>query len=448
MLRIFRHYIPGLTAILLAGDLAVIGASFMVTLVTSTWGGNGPDALRFALVASTTIFLLYLGDLYNVRLPLGHREVLARLVACQGLAGLLVAAIGFALPSLRLGRWAFFEIGVTTTVGLLFWRWSWLGPKSLARMTIRVLVVGTGPIARVLAELAPISARPFSIVGFIDDDPAASDLIPEGHALLGKTTDLSAIVEELHPDLIVVAQMDRRGHFPAQPLLECRLRGIAVEDWPAFYEKATGKILVTSLRPSWLVFADGFVKTPRTEIIKRLFDVTLAFCGLILAAPVMLMVAAAIKLESPGSILYRQSRSGQNGCVFILNKFRSMRQDAEKETGPVWAAQSDSRVTRVGAFLRRPRGAHELHRAAPGAARVRPGPSEANPLLHEAAFRQAGDHGLGSGQVPLRIVRRRRAGKAPVRSVLHQEPFSLPRFSDLAQHCSSRPFRSRPLSAV
>ena len=112
---------------------------------------------------------------------------------------------------------------------------------------------------------------------------------------------------------------------------------------------------MTSLRPSWLVFADGFVKTPRTEIIKRLFDVTLAFCGLILAAPVMLLVAAAIKLESPGSILYRQSRSGQNGCVFILNKFRSMRQDAEKETGPVWAAQSDSRVTRVGAFLRRTR---------------------------------------------------------------------------------------------
>jgi len=355
MLRIFRHYISGLTAILFAGDLVVIGSAFMVTLATGTWGGHGPDALRFTLVAGTTIFLLYLGDLYNVRLPLGHRELLARLVASQGLAGLLVAAIGFALPSLRLGRWAFLEIGVTTTVGLLFWRWSWLGPKSLARMTIRVLVVGTGPIARVLAELAPISARPFSIVGFIDDDPAASDLIPEGHALLGKTTDLSAIVEELHPDLIVVAQMDRRGHFPAQPLLECRLRGIAVEDWPAFYEKATGKILVTSLRPSWLVFADGFVKTPRTEIIKRLFDVTLAFCGLILAAPVMLLVAAAIKLESPGSILYRQSRSGQNGCVFILNKFRSMGHDAEKETGPVWASQSDSRVTRVGAFLRRTR---------------------------------------------------------------------------------------------
>src|SRR5438128_12580789 len=98
-------------------------------------------------------------------------------------------------------------------------------------MTIRVLVVGTGPIARVLAELAPISARPFSIVGLIDDDPAASDLIPEGHALLGKTTDLSPIVEELHPDLIVVAQIDRRAHSPAHSLLQCRLRGLAVEGW-------------------------------------------------------------------------------------------------------------------------------------------------------------------------------------------------------------------------
>src|SRR2546427_8082841 len=149
MLRIFRHYLPVLTAILLAGDLAVIGASFLVTMATGTWGGTGPAGLRFAMVAGTVAFLLYLGDLYNTRLPLGHRELVARLVACQGLAGLFVAAIGFALPSLKLGRWAFLEIGATMTIGLLVWRSPWLGPKSLARMTIRVLVVGTGPIAKV-----------------------------------------------------------------------------------------------------------------------------------------------------------------------------------------------------------------------------------------------------------------------------------------------------------
>jgi sugar transferase (PEP-CTERM system associated) len=159
----------------------------------------------------------------------------------------------------------------------------------------------------------------------------------------------------MRPDIVVVAQIDRRGCFPAQTLLECRLRGIRVEDWPTFYEKATGKILVTAVRPSWLIFSDGFVKTPRTEIIKRLFDVTASLVGILLSLPLMALAAVAIKLESSGPVLYRQPRLGQNGCVFILNKFRSMRQDAEKETGPVWATQQDNRITRVGGFLRRTR---------------------------------------------------------------------------------------------
>jgi exopolysaccharide biosynthesis polyprenyl glycosylphosphotransferase len=97
------------------------------------------------------------------------------------------------------------------------------------------------------------------------------------------------------------------------------------------------------------------VKTPRTEIIKRLCDVTVSLVGLALALPAMIVVAIAVKLESAGPILYRQPRLGRNGCVFILNKFRSMRQDAEKETGPVWARARDPRVTRVGALLRRTR---------------------------------------------------------------------------------------------
>jgi sugar transferase (PEP-CTERM system associated) len=133
------------------------------------------------------------------------------------------------------------------------------------------------------------------------------------------------------------------------------MRGIQVEDWPTFYEKETGKILVTDLRPSWLIFSDGFVKTSRTEIIKRLLDLGLSLVGLVLALPIMAAVAFIIKLESRGSVLFRQARLGQNGRVFILNKFRSMREDAEKDTGPVWAQDRDPRITRVGSFLRRTR---------------------------------------------------------------------------------------------
>jgi sugar transferase (PEP-CTERM system associated) len=133
------------------------------------------------------------------------------------------------------------------------------------------------------------------------------------------------------------------------------MRGIRVEDWPAFYEKATGKILVTDVRPSWLIFSDGFVKTPRTEIVKRFFDIGVSLVGLCLAAPLMVLAAIAVKLESPGPVLFRQPRLGQNGSVFILNKFRSMGENAEKETGPVWSVKQDPRITRVGYLLRRTR---------------------------------------------------------------------------------------------
>ena len=355
MLRIFRHYVPWIMPVLLAGDLAVLAGSLLFTASSGIWIGSGHIGPKLLFLASIEIFCLYLGDLYNTRLPLGRRELVARLLICQAAAAPLIAAGGFAFPSLRLGRLAFLELGVAITIGLLVWRTAWLGSWSLARMTIGVLVVGSGPIGKTIAELAPISARPFRIIGYLDDDPAAADSIPAGYELLGKIADLSPIVEDTRPDVVVVVQQDRRGRFPANSLLECRLRGIAVEDWPTFYEKATGKILVTELRPSWLIFADGFVKTPRTEIIKRLFDVTLASMGLLLTAPLMALVALAIKMESAGPVLFRQPRSGQNGCVFILNKFRSMRRDAEETTGPVWAQQHDPRVTRVGSLLRRTR---------------------------------------------------------------------------------------------
>jgi sugar transferase (PEP-CTERM system associated) len=355
MLRVFRHYIPQLPLILFAGDLAVLVAAFHVPRLSETWIAEGALIPRLVLVVFLVAFTLNLGGLYDSRTHMGHRELLARLLTCQAVAGLLVAAVAFAIPSLRLGRGAFLQIGAAATLGLIAWRSVWIGPFSHRRIRIQVLVLGTGAIGKVIAGLVETGARPFSIIGFLDDNPNAPETVPAPYALLGKIQDLPALVEETRPDLVIVAQMNRRGNFPAKALIDCRMRGIQVEDWPTFYEKETGKILVTDLRPSWLIFSDGFVKTPRTEIVKRLVDVALSLLGLLLALPVMALVAAAVKLESRGPTLFRQPRLGQNGRVFILNKFRSMREDAEKETGPVWAQQRDPRVTRVGAFLRKTR---------------------------------------------------------------------------------------------
>jgi sugar transferase (PEP-CTERM system associated) len=355
MLRIFRHYVSRMAFVLFAGDVLVLLTSFYVAALSGAWVGAGPLAPKFLAVTVIVVFVLNLGDMYDIRLPLGRREVVARLLICQAAAALLIAAISFTEPMLRLGRLAFFEITAGTTLGLIAWRAVSLGAWTLESMKARVLVVGGAPLGETIAELEPASTRPFSIIGFIDDDPGAADALPAPYVLLGKSKDLAALIDETHPDLVLVAQIDRRGQFPTKALLDCRLRGTQVEDWPTFFEKATGKILVKGIRPSWLIFADGFVKTPRTEIVKRLFDIGISLAALILALPVMVIVAVAIRLESPGPVLYRQPRLGRSGCVFILNKFRSMRQNAEQETGPVWAKDRDSRVTRVGGVLRRTR---------------------------------------------------------------------------------------------
>jgi sugar transferase (PEP-CTERM system associated) len=149
----------------------------------------------------------------------------------------------------------------------------------------------------------------------------------------------------------VVALADRRGQLPIDELLRAKLDGVRVEDAATTYERMTGKILVDDLRPSWLIFSDGFQASRVTRFAKRLFDLTGALIGIVVAAPLMLLTAIAVRLESPGPVLYRQERVGEHGRLFTLYKFRSMRIDAEQGT-PIWATSHDTRVTRVGRFIR------------------------------------------------------------------------------------------------
>src|SRR4030095_7776763 len=122
------------------------------------------------------------------------------------------------------------------------------------------------------------------------------------------------------------------------------------------YEEYTGKIAIENLRPSWLIFSEGFRKSTALSLGKRAMDILVAGVGLIVAAPIMLLVALAVKLTSPGPILYHQRRVGLNGQLFTVHKFRSMRPDAEAGTGAVWASKAgDPRVTPVGRFMRRSR---------------------------------------------------------------------------------------------
>ena len=343
----------GVSLAWLAGDAAIV---LLVYWLAERWDTGPRDfALAPAIwLVAVTVFLFHLGDLYSLRLPMGRREVIARILICQLGSAVLLAAAGFLVPILQLDRPTYFLVIGGGAVALVIWRLAWLGPWSSFRAGRAVLVLGAGPIGRSIADLEGSSARPFRIAGFVDDDPVTAAGLPR-HRLLGGLDRLQEIVDEVQPNLIVVGQDDRRGTFPAAALLECRLRGIGVEDWPAFYEKVTGKILVSDLRPSWLIFSDGFVKTRRAIIIKRSIDMVLALTGLLVTSPLIALTALAVRLESPGPVLFRQTRTGQYGREFTMYKFRSMRADAELHTGAVWAQKDDPRVTRIGRFLRRTR---------------------------------------------------------------------------------------------
>ncbi|BCS97105.1 hypothetical protein DSLASN_27370 [Desulfoluna limicola] len=152
---------------------------------------------------------------------------------------------------------------------------------------------------------------------------------------------------------IVVALNEKRGNFPVDELLMCRVNGIDVIEGHTFYEMLTGKFLVSSINPSWLIFSNGFRKSRLRNILKRIEDIVASVVLLTLFSPVILAVAILIKLDSKGPVMFCQERLGLHQKGYNLYKFRSMVVDAEKDSGPVWAKKNDARVTRIGSFIRK-----------------------------------------------------------------------------------------------
>jgi len=223
----------------------------------------------------------------------------------------------------------------------------------------RVLIVGTGPEAQAVASdlLNASGASRHLVVGFF---PTAGDTAVRGTPLALRSpvfpfgTSIDEIVRRHRVDEVIVAVKEQRGGgVPMDQLLACRIRGIPVLDLAGFFERAKGQVPTESLKASWLVYGHGFVQDRVGTIVKRAFDLAVSLFLLALASPVMLLTAIAIKLESAGPLIYRQERVGLGGASFMCLKFRSMRADAEKDGVARWAQKNDSRVTRVGAFIRK-----------------------------------------------------------------------------------------------
>ena len=219
--------------------------------------------------------------------------------------------------------------------------------KAFAR---RVIILGSGPIAaRVIDEIEALK-RPTHVVAGVVAPRPPKDASMAGR-WLGRFDELADIVDRVKPSTIVVALDDRRGRLPLKPLLESRLRGVVVEDALEFYEGLTGKMAIEALTPGTLILSKGFRNKGVSSVIARAMSITCAAAGLILAAPLLLAVAIAIKLESHGPIFFVQERAGRDGRPFRLLKFRTMHPADERPSE--WVQDNEERITRVGRWLRR-----------------------------------------------------------------------------------------------
>lgn len=230
-----------------------------------------------------------------------------------------------------------------------------VAPRFLSRFTTRILILGNGHLASQIVEV--LRSRTMSrvhFVGYVDHEQATVSEGLGAKYYLGLTNQLFEIVERHSVDTIVICLENRRANLPVQTLLDFKAMGLEVIDGHRLYEEQAGRLHIDSLRPSALVFSTGFKRRALTTFCKRFLDLAISTFGIVVASPLFLLVALAVKLDSPGPVFYRQMRVGLRGQPYLIWKFRSMSNDAENG-GPRWAQAQDPRVSRVGRLLRKSR---------------------------------------------------------------------------------------------
>lgn len=361
MLRIFKQYYPIRNIFFVIGEgLMIFGSVILASWLKFESSPSFEDtlltwkALLITVVCQTS---LYYNELYDLNVADSLAELSIRLLQSLGFSAILLAGIYFLFPELIIGH-GIFAVSIGFVIVLIVsWRLGYSKILTLGMFNKRIILVGFSELSRNIEKeiqdrkdcgymIQAIVVNPKKIEGIPDDTPVKM-IRREGFE------NLSEIAKAENVDKIVVTLEQRRGNFPTPELLKCRIDGIEVIEGSSFYEMLTGKLLVDHIKPAWLIFSEGFSKSRTRRFIKRASDLFLSILLMILLTPLMLILALLIKLDSRGLVIYSQERMGQNRRIYKIHKFRSMIQDAEKLSGPVWADEDDPRITRIGRWIRK-----------------------------------------------------------------------------------------------
>jgi len=359
MIRLFKHYIPH--AVLLLGLLdyaLLVGASEVAWQVRAGQIGVEVGELRerwlpiFGSAVVVWLAMISVG-VYGPYALRSLRFAGARILVAISLGVIALATIDWIVPGDHFWRSTLlYSMGFAIVVLMLdrLLLNSFLGSSAFRR---RVLVLGAGDRAQRLRTLSERPEAGFAIVSYIA--MGEPDRVVEEAIARDAIHELGRFVENLGVSEVVLALQERRNALPLNDLLRIKTKGVHVNDFSSFLERETGRVDLDTVNPSWLIFSDGFSSGRILfSAAKRIFDILVSVILLLLTAPLIVIFALLVKLDSKGPAFFRQRRVGLYGETFDLIKLRSMRVDAEKD-GAKWAEEDDPRVTRIGRFIRKVR---------------------------------------------------------------------------------------------
>ena len=357
MLRLFKQYYPIRNAIFVLGEGAFIFLSVILAagfMLGETEFHIHAIVFKALLISTTCQVCLYYNDLYDLKITDTIVEMGIRLLQALGVSAIFLAAVYFIFPSFIINRGIFLVSIGFIIVFVITWRLAYTQILNRGLFNQKIIILGSSETAKEIAKRIMGKTDSGYEIGALLSENKKEKLADEEQSI-GRESydDIAGLAMQKGVKKIVVALKEKRGTFPVEQLLKCRVNGIEVIEGNSFYEMLTGKLIVEQINPSWLIFSHGFQKTWSQKIVKRTTDIVLSALMLIVLSPFILLVAIIIKLDSKGPVLFSQERVGEKHKPYVVHKFRSMRSDAEKDTGPVWAKENDDRITRVGNFIRK-----------------------------------------------------------------------------------------------
>ncbi len=353
--------------LLLIGDAILVAIAIYAGLLLRF----GPESIYFVRVWTpfkvftgatlgsylVTMFALWIGELYHAYINVSAGRMIVRMLLTLTISSLILSAGFYWLPHYRMYRLANIYTLIITATLLIAWRLLFFRVFFVNLSRRRLMLAGSGPmtdlLARTIREKVDTLYEAVGIIRLHEGQEIKEADMP----VITDTDNLPDAVKRANASMIAVATRTNISDKAMKALWECKIKGIEIRDAMDLYKEIAECVPILHVDESWFLFGPDFTLVSNIWMrrFQRVFDIAVSVIGLILGAPLMILIALAVRLDSEGPVLFSQERVGLNEQIYTLYKFRTMKKDAEKETGAVWATRNDSRVTRVGRFLRRSR---------------------------------------------------------------------------------------------